>query len=272
LHGSIPTNLEGFNNADSDRHRRRGPAGKGHGASPGPKGYDIALHHNTSSKNAKETLAEILATGVRSESFACDFTDLDAVEKLIETVAGRFSDVELLINSAANFIQENIEHTTAQTLKNTLHINLMTPYLLMRDYKKRINRGMIVNLLDERISRNVPTFAAYSVAKVGLAHLTHVAAIEWGATVRVNGIAPGLILPPPGGTEDYLKRGKSLIPTLTHGTADDICRGLDYLLESSFVNGETLFIDGGQSKGWARKPQGQKTSPPEDPSWLDGGI
>jgi NAD(P)-dependent dehydrogenase (short-subunit alcohol dehydrogenase family) len=234
------------------------------------KGYDIALHHNASSNNAGETVAEIRALGVSCEPFPCDFTDLKAVEKLIQTVTGAFSDVELLINSAANFIQEDIEHTSTQSLEETFHINLLTPYILMREYKKQVNRGMIVNILDERIARNVPTFAAYSVAKVGLSHLTQLASIEWGATVRVNGIAPGLILPPAGGTTDYLERGKKLIPTLTHGTVDDICRGLDYLVESKFVNGETLFIDGGQSKGWAQKKK--KESPPEDPSWLDGGI
>lgn len=234
------------------------------------KGFNIALHHNASSKNAEKTIAEIRASGVRSESFPCDFTDLTAVEKLIKTISAKFTDIELLINCAANFIQEDIEHTSTQSLEETFRINLLTPYILMREYKKQINRGGIVNILDERISRNVPTFAAYSVAKVGLSHLTHLASIEWGATVRVNGIAPGLILPPAGGTQDYLERGKKLIPTLTHGTVDDICRGLDYLVESKFVNGETLFIDGGQSKGWAQKKK--KESPPEDPSWLDGGI
>ena len=236
------------------------------------KNFDIALHHNASSKNAQETIAEIRSLGVACEPFACNFTDLSSAEKLMEAITSGFSDIELLINSASNFIQEDIEHTSTQSLADTFHINLLTPYILMREYKKQVNRGMIVNILDERISRNVPTFAAYSVAKVGLSHLTHLASIEWGATVRVNGIAPGLILPPPGGSEDYLERGKKLIPTLTHGSVTDICRGLDYLVESTFVNGETLFIDGGQSKGWARKKQGQKTSPPEDPSWLDGGI
>ncbi|GJL79508.1 MAG: short chain dehydrogenase [Nitrospinaceae bacterium] len=236
------------------------------------KGYDIALHHRTSGESAVGTIAEIRAAGVKCEPFACDFTDLAAVESLIEMIVSRFTDIELLVNSAANFIQEDIEHTTTKTMLDTFHINLLAPYLMMREYKKHVNRGMIVNILDERISRNVPTFAAYSVAKVGLAHLTHLASIEWGATVRVNGIAPGLILPPQGGAEDYLARGKSLIPTLTHGTVEDICRGLDYLLESSFVNGETLFIDGGQSKGWARKQKGEKSTPPEDPSWLNGGI
>ncbi len=236
------------------------------------KGTNIALHHNASSKDAKETLTEIRSTGVRAESFPCDFTDLSAVEQLIAQVVSVFPDTELLVNGAANFVQEDIEHTETKTLQDTLHINLMTPFLLMRDYKKRINRGMIVNILDERILRNVPTFAAYSVAKSGLSHLTHLAAIEMGATVRVNGIAPGLILPPAGDTEEYLTRGAKLIPTLTHGNEEDILRGLDYLINSPFVNGETLFIDGGQSKGWARKKRGGKASPPVDPSWLDGGI
>ncbi len=236
------------------------------------KGFNIALHHNASGKNAKETIAEIQSLGVHCEPFACDFTDLTAAENLIKTITAGFADIELLINSASNFIQEDIERTSTKSLEETFHINLLAPYILMREYKKQVNRGMIVNILDERISRNVPTFAAYSVAKVGLSHLTHLASIEWGARVRINGIAPGLILPPVGGATDYLERGKKLIPTLTHGTVDDICRGLDYLLESSFVNGETLFIDGGQSKGWAQKKKDQKASPPEDPSWLDGGI
>ena len=217
------------------------------------KGFDIALHYNASSKNAQETISEILSTGVRCTPFPCDFTDLSAAENLIKMITAEFSDIELLINSASNFIQEDIENTSTQSLEDTFHINLLTPYILMREYKNQINRGMIVNILDERISRNVPTFAAYSVAKVGLSHLTHLGSIEWGATVRVNGIAPGLILPLAGGAADYLERGKEWVPTLTHGTVDDICRGLDYLLESLFVNGETLFIDGGQSKGWARK-------------------
>ena len=147
-----------------------------------------------------------------------------------------------------NFILENIENTQTQTLMDTLHINLMTPFLLMREYRKRVNRGMIVNILDQRIMKNIPTFAAYSVSKVGLAHLTQMAAIEWGANIRVNGIAPGLILPPPWGTEEYLKREAPKIPVRNHGSLEDIVRGLGYLLDSPFVNGEILYIDGGESK------------------------
>lgn len=212
------------------------------------RGYDIALHYNTSKKAADEALAQVQALGVRGKAYACDFKKLEEVERLTAKVVRDFPDVALLVNSAANFIQENIENTRTQTLIDTLHVNLMAPYLLMREYKKQVNRGMIVNILDQRIMKNLPAFAAYSVSKAGLAHLTQVAAVEWGATVRVNGIAPGLILPPPWGTEEYLKREAPKIPVRNHGSVEDIVRGLGYLIDSPFVNGETLFVDGGESK------------------------
>ncbi|CCQ90789.1 putative Short-chain dehydrogenase/reductase SDR [Nitrospina gracilis 3/211] len=216
------------------------------------RGYDLAVHHYHSQPD--DVLAYAKSKGVKAKGYSVDLTDLAAAEKLIPDVLDDFPDVEVLINSAANFIQQNIEATTNETLTDTLHLNLMTPYLLMREYKRRVNRGLIVNILDERINKNIPTFAAYSVAKVALAHATHLAAVEWGDTVRVNGIAPGLILPPPGHGDEYLTRNAPYVPTKTHGQVEDIMHGLDYLLTSRFVNGEVLFIDGGESKA-RRSPQ-----------------
>ena len=82
---------------------------------------------------------------------------------------------------------------------------------------------------------------------MGLKHLTELAAVEWGETVRVNGIAPGLILPPQNGGPDYLEKAVKKVPTRSHGNMENLLRALDYLLENLFVNGETLFVDGGES-------------------------
>jgi NAD(P)-dependent dehydrogenase (short-subunit alcohol dehydrogenase family) len=210
------------------------------------RGWNVALHHNTTSPDA--TVRRIQKYGVKCVPYGCDFTDLPTVEGFLPRVLADFADVELLVNSAANFIQENIEATQTKTLTDTFSLNLLSPFLLMREYKRRVNRGLIVNILDQRILKNIPTFAAYSVSKCGLAHLTQMAAVEWGETVRVNGIAPGLILPPPGGPEDYCKREARRVPVKKHGDPADIVRGLDYLLDSPFVNGEILYIDGGESK------------------------
>ncbi|MFQ5717105.1 MAG: SDR family oxidoreductase [Nitrospinales bacterium] len=216
------------------------------------KGFDIALHYHSSSKAADEVADQARSCGVRCQVYPCNFKNPQDLETLMRQITGDFPTTALLINSASNYIQENIEQTTTQTLSDTLNINLLAPYLLMREYKRQINRGMIVNILDQAVAKNIPTYAAYSVSKVALAHLTRLAAIEWGTAVRVNGIAPGLILPPAGESEDYLERESQKVPVSRHGSIEDILKGLDYLLDSPFVNGEVLFIDGGQSKspGW----------------------
>jgi len=210
------------------------------------KGFNIALHYNQS--NPSELIEEIKSHGVRCIEYPCDLTKIDETGQLISRVIADFQDVELLINSAANFIQENLEETQKDTLTNTLHLNLMSPYRLMRDYKRSINKRMIINIIDERVRKHISAFAAYSVSKVGLKYLTELAAVEWGETVRVNGIAPGLIMPPQGGALNYLEKAAKKIPTRNHGNMENLLQALDYLLENQFVNGDTLFVDGGESR------------------------
>ncbi len=211
------------------------------------QGWNLALHHNSSPPD--EALAHAKNAGVQCRTYPGDLTDLAFAEGLVKQASADFADIELLINCAANFIQENVEHTSTQTLTDTMALNLMAPFLLMREYKRLVGQGMIVNILDERITKNIPTFAAYSVSKVALEHVTQLAAVEWGESVRVNAIAPGLILPPAGRGQEYLDRNKQNVPTKTHGDVSDLTRALDYLLASPFVNGETLFVDGAESKG-----------------------
>jgi pteridine reductase len=210
------------------------------------QGWNLALHHNSS--DPAEVLAHSQKAGVMCHTYPGDLSDVAFAEGLIKQVTTDFGDVALLINSAANFIQENVEHTSTQTLVDTLALNFISPYLLMREYKKQVGEGMIVNILDERITKNIPTFAAYSVSKVALGHVTKLAAVEWGATIRVNAIAPGLILPPAGKGQEYLDNNKKNVPTQTHGDVSDLTRALDYLIASPFVTGEILFVDGGSSK------------------------
>ena len=209
------------------------------------KGFNIALHYHKSVPSA--VIEKIKSQDVQCRSYPCDFSNLEEAERFIEKVLADFDDVELLINSAANFIQENLEETQKKTLADTLHLNLMSPYLLMRDFKRSVNKGMIINILDERVRKHVSTFGAYSVSKVGLKYLTELAAVEWGETVRVNGIAPGLILAPQGGASGYLEKAAKKVPTRTHGGIENLLQALDYLMENKFVNGDTLFVDGAES-------------------------
>jgi pteridine reductase len=210
------------------------------------QGWNLALSYNSS--DPAEVVAHAQKAGVTCKIYPGDLSDVAFAEGLVAKAVSEFSDITLLVNCAANFIQENVERTSTKTLVDTMTLNLMSPYLLMREYKKQVGQGMIVNILDERITKNIPTFAAYSVSKVALEHATKLAAVEWGETVRVNAIAPGLILPPAGHGQEYLDKNKKNVPTRTHGDVSDLTRALNYLIDSPFVNGEILFVDGGSSK------------------------
>ena len=212
------------------------------------RGYNIALHYWSSKESAEQTAEELRKFNIECEIYCVDFTNFGSIPLLMDQVLVDFNSIDLLINSAANFIQKNIEKTSDLELLDTININLMAPFILMREFKNKVNKGLIINILDERILRRVSTFSAYSISKSALAHLTELSAVSWGETIRVNGIAPGLILPPSGSSHDYLIKKAPNIPTKTHGNTLDILRGLDYLLDSPFVNGEILFIDGGESK------------------------
>ena len=212
------------------------------------RGYNIALHYWSSKQSAEQTAEELRKFDIQCEIYCVDFTNFSSISLLMDQVLVDFNSIDLLINSAANFIQKNIEKTSDLELLDTININLMAPFILMREFKNKVNKGLIINILDERILRRVSTFSAYSISKSALAHLTELSAVSWGETIRVNGIAPGLILPPSGSSHDYLIKKAPNIPTKTHGSMLDILRGLDYLLDSPFVNGEILFIDGGESK------------------------
>ncbi len=212
------------------------------------RGYDIALHYGSSGEVAEQTAKRVRQFGVQCKTYKVDFTNFDFLSLLMDQVIEDFDSVDLLVNSAANFIQKKLEETSNAELLDTININLMAPFILMRAFKNKVNKGLIINILDERILRRVSTFGAYSVSKSALAHLTELSAVSWGETVRVNGIAPGLILPPAGVSDEYLIKNAPNIPTKTHGNTTDILSGVDYLLDSPFVNGEILFIDGGESK------------------------
>jgi len=209
------------------------------------KGFNIALHYHRSEPSA--VIEKIKLKGVSCLGYQSDLSNIDEAEQLIAKMICDFDDVELLINSAANFIQENLEETRVENLVNTFNLNLMSPMLLMRDFKRSVNKGMIINILDERVRKHISTFGAYSISKVGLKHLTELAAVEWGQTVRVNGIAPGLILPPQGAAPDYLEKAAKKVPIRSHGKINNLLQALDYLMENQFVNGDTLFVDGAES-------------------------
>lgn len=210
------------------------------------RGADIALHYRSSEAVAKGTMEEIRALGRKCLLLSADLQKTESPQKIFETADAFFGKIDILINSAAVFERGTLADTTPELWEKTLAINLRAPFFLCQAFAVQTGSGDIVFLADARAERPAKDYLAYTLTKSALITLTRNLAKSLAPGIRVNAVAPGVILPPPGEDEEYLKRLIPRIPLGRSGTPDDIVRGVSYLLEAPFVTGQILHIDGGE--------------------------
>lgn len=212
------------------------------------KGFNIALHYNSSKKEALDLQAKLidLYPNQQFKIFQCDLSNELDLEQLMDKVMNYFNRLDLLVNNASVFDPGIIRETNAYLFNNQINVNLKAPFILCRDFVLNNKSGLIINMLDTRISGYSNSHAAYSISKVGLAHLTKMMALECGPDFRVNGIAPGATLPPEGKGLDYLENLALKTPMKLPGGVKPILQSLEYILENENLTGQILYCDGGE--------------------------
>lgn len=213
------------------------------------KGVKIALHYGLSAEAAEETAAAIRELGSEAAPLMADLSKSGAAVDLIERSHDRFGRIDILINSAAIFLPGGIADTNEDDWDQQFAINLKSPFFLARAFALRHppgESGLIVNIADWRAFRPGADYLAYTLTKAGIVTMTRSLASALAPQIRVNAIAPGAILPPPGADDDYLHRLAEKIPLRRSGSPEELVKGLLYLAEADFVTGEVLFIDGGE--------------------------
>ena len=210
-------------------------------------GYNLAIHYNSSSKQAENTAEEYRETGVDCETFQFDFSEKNNVSDLITQVRKQFPDLNVLINNASVYDQATMMETPELILERQFKINLQAPYLLTQAFAQQCKSGNVINIIDNKIAFNQYQYSAYVLSKKSLAEFTRLAAVELAPDVRVNGIAPGVVLPASVRSQDYIDCRIEGIPLKQQGQTDNIAQALLYLLSNDFVCGQILFVDGGES-------------------------
>jgi pteridine reductase len=209
------------------------------------EGANVIVHYNSSVDQAERLRDEIMELGVRSWLLRADFEAQEyqtLVERSIETAGG----LDMLVNNASVFPVDSLSTLGFDDLIRNMEVNAWAPFVLSRDFARLVGRGKIVNLVDSRTHDFDWSHVGYILSKHVLDVLTRVTALKYAPDVTVNGVAPGLILPPPGEDESYLDRLTRTVPLKRHGSPEDIADAVVYLLKSDFVTGEIIAVDGGR--------------------------
>lgn len=224
----------------------------------GRRGYDTAVHCNTSFQAAEETAAEIRGFGVRSEVLRAELLDADAASGLVdEARAALGRRISVLVNNASVFEPDTIETATLESWRTALEINLHAPFLLTQAFARQAPKSaldgselaasaQIINLLDQRVVDPGPDFVSYSISKSALWSFTRIAAIALAPDVRVNAIGPGPTVRNERQSAEHFSGQRSGALLGRGANPEDISSAVNYLLDSKAVTGQLLCVDGGQ--------------------------
>ena len=240
-------------------------------------GCDVLVHHHSHTDEAADVVRAIEAKGRRAVAVRADLSDpVPAAELIIQSAVDAFGGCDILVNSAAIFEDASLADTAEELFDRHVTLNVKAPFFLCREFLKAGERvrgrgeergdiesdapeppplspphplpRSIVNILDWRAERPPADYAAYTISKSGLWALTKTLAKQLAPHVRVNAVAPGAMLPPPGtGDEAAWARQKlPLVPLNRVGGADPVARAVRYLCDADFVTGEVLHVTGGE--------------------------
>jgi pteridine reductase len=212
------------------------------------EGADVVVHYRGSEGEARGVVAEIAALGRRAVALKADLNVVAEIRGLFERVEAEFGRLDLLVNSAANFLRTEFASAGEKEWAASLDTNLKAVFFCAQAGAPllRKTRGAIVNFADVGAFLAWPGYIPHCVSKAGVVALTKCLAKELAPEVRVNAIAPGTItMPgdPPEWESDFVKKA-ALGRT---GTPEDVADAVMYLATAGFLTGHVLVLDGGRT-------------------------
>ncbi len=220
-------------------------------------GYRVIIHYHQSQSDAN-ALADNL-NQQRPDSattLSANLLDMAALTLLASNALGCFNRLDVLVNNASSFYPTPLANATMDNWDDLFGSNVKAPYFLAQALAPALSQsnGCIINMVDIHAQQPLADHSIYCMAKAALLMMTKSLARELAPTIRVNGIAPGAILWP---SQQLAEADKAAIlqqiPLQRTGTPDDIANTVLFLLQSPYISGQLIAVDGGRSLGAAQK-------------------
>lgn len=214
----------------------------------GERGARVAVHYNGSADGARETAATIERSGGSAMLFQADLSQPSGPETLVNEVASRFGGLDVLVNSAAIMERTPLASVTPEQWDRTFALNARAPFFAAIAACRHMNPrgGVIINIADLAALETWPAYVPHGLSKAVVVQMTRALARTLAPAVRVNAVAPGVVMLPEGWDAEAGERLRRTTPLQRLGSANDVIGAVIYLVEADYVTGETLVVDGGR--------------------------
>ena len=217
------------------------------------RGMDVALAYNRSRAEADAVASGIQGLGRRAVTLQADLSNAEACVALVAQAASALGRLDVLVNMASVYAAVPLEATDAAAWASVVNVDLRAAFLCARaavPHMQAAGGGRIVNFSDWVAASGrprYPGYLAYYVAKKGVIGLTEALALELAASnILVNAVAPGPILAPESTTSEDRAAVEAATPLGRWGGESEIVKAVLFCLESDFMTGETIRVDGGR--------------------------
>jgi NAD(P)-dependent dehydrogenase (short-subunit alcohol dehydrogenase family) len=227
------------------------------------QGHDVAIHYAGSAEDAAATAQDIRALGRNAVTLRADLTIENETQALLPRAAEALGGpVTVLVNNASIFEYDSVQSATRESWDRHLESNLRAPVVLTQALAAQVPeaeedetgepqaKGLVVNMIDQRVRKLTPEFMTYTIAKMGLWAFTRTAAQGLAPHVRVNAIGPGPTLQGVRQSAQHFARQRAATVLGRGADAEGICDALRYLLTARAVTGQLICVDGGQHLAW----------------------
>jgi len=216
------------------------------------RGCAVAMLYRKSEEAALEAVAAGRSLGARAEAFRIDARDEKQVQEVVDEVVRRMGGLDILINMASRYKKVPFARLHSRAWTEAVDTDAMATFLLSvaaAPHMKRAGGGRIINVSDWLAVSGRPRYtgyAAYYTAKAAVTALTESLALELAPDILVNAVAPGPILPPPALSEEDNAKVIAATPLRRWGGAEELAKAILFLVETDFVTGECIRVDGGR--------------------------
>jgi pteridine reductase len=217
-------------------------------------GARIVVHYNHSAGAAEETAREARRLGTQALTVQADLAQPEAAQAVAQATVEHFGRVDILVHAASPFVRSSLADVTLDAWRQVMAVVVESFVLLAQQLAPGMvqrGEGVLVPILDRGAFDPWPDYLAHGVAKGALWTLARSLAVELAPQVRVNGVVPGPVLPPPGLRAELAEKVAKGTLLGRWGSPQDVVEAVLFLVRSDFSTGEVLFVDGGER--WAHR-------------------